>query len=65
MRGYLASLWYASSLTYRIVRQEMLNLYLHMVSLAFDTSALCWVCAGMLGERGFGVGCSCSFRMRC
>jgi len=27
--------------------------------------APCWVCAGMLGERGFGIGCSCSFRMRC
>jgi hypothetical protein len=29
---------------------------------AFDTSAICWVCAGKLGERGFGVGCSYSFR---
>ncbi len=22
---------------------------------AFDTSSLCWVCAGMLGERGLGL----------
>jgi hypothetical protein len=32
---------------------------------AFDIRALCWVCAGMLGERGFGIDCSYSFRMRC
>jgi hypothetical protein len=47
------------------VHARLAYMYISMYAILARTYGLCMPHARLLGERGFGIGCSCSFRLRC